>query len=578
VENEKSESVGNDEFSESETKKKLKKRLAKQKEFQKLFDLPSDQSILVDFTASLNKHGLLHTGKLYVSQDYFCFYSNIFGIKTVEVMHEPDVVDIVVKMDYKLGGAVDFVLKKDKIYNFVWLGFDVENDVEKLNSLRHTNPVIVKEKSKKLSKTKAEKTKNRKKIKKKEKKKRKNENDDGESLSNYSDSDSDEETDDSDESESISKSKNEENEESVKQKKPAFLRKITKVRIGDEVIDLEKEKADEFFDDDDDLLSDSMYTSSDFLSAQRKAVLLEDESVSVKDPIRFFRLFFSDESDFVENYRGERGDEEVEVASWQSHPQLERVREITYKAPVNAAIGPATTRVQETQRYHLKQDQLVVESVSCFLDIPYGDYFRVEQKFTITTAKNNSDNKENEESSKSVIISGKKGGEEGGVLITVSVGVNFVKSTLFKSKIERGVISETRQGTEMWLKMAREFAETAASNPALISSLLSPSSRRNSNVNRSSTLPSLLRVSSMNANRKRLEKERGSKADREGRNGGEKMWKIPSMLRGGTKRGGESGGGGIMMEDVIFRNCVIIVQTVILLLLLLKVKQIEEKM
>lgn len=45
------------------------------------FNLPSSEILLGAFTAALSKQILLH-GRLYISHNYFCFYSNVFAIKT----------------------------------------------------------------------------------------------------------------------------------------------------------------------------------------------------------------------------------------------------------------------------------------------------------------------------------------------------------------------------------------------------------------------------------------------------------------------------------------------------------------
>ena len=46
-----------------------------------LFNLPSDEFIYDDFSCAIYKAILLH-GRLFITEKNFCFYADIFGIKT----------------------------------------------------------------------------------------------------------------------------------------------------------------------------------------------------------------------------------------------------------------------------------------------------------------------------------------------------------------------------------------------------------------------------------------------------------------------------------------------------------------
>jgi len=105
--------------------------------YRKMFDLPDTEQIVVDWQSSLVKSGgLLHSGRLYISQSYFCFYSNIFGIKTRLVMPISDIVTIKKGGAFGVGGIVaihvrahntdEIVLKKHK---FVLMGINVDADL-----------------------------------------------------------------------------------------------------------------------------------------------------------------------------------------------------------------------------------------------------------------------------------------------------------------------------------------------------------------------------------------------------------------------------------------------------------------
>jgi len=205
------------------------------------------------------------------------------------------------------------------------------------------------------------------------------------------------------------------------------------------------------------------------------------EIVSAEFPVsvvKFFQLFYSDESDFQKKYHEVRGDKEIHFEKWSSHPQYGTFRTITYRAPVHAAIGPSTTRLEETQRYHLQKERLVIELVSVMHDIPYGDYFRVESKHEVTAVS--------EESCK----------------LTVYVGVNFTKKTFFEGKIKSNAAKESKESYSAWISLANEELKKRKKKRLLISKSdkqdneKQPSSPRSENLvieNNMRAIPKLMR-------------------------------------------------------------------------------------
>ncbi len=53
----------------------------KNEEFKKLFKLPQDEHLLVDYSCALQREILAH-GRLYISLNYVCFRANIIGWET----------------------------------------------------------------------------------------------------------------------------------------------------------------------------------------------------------------------------------------------------------------------------------------------------------------------------------------------------------------------------------------------------------------------------------------------------------------------------------------------------------------
>ncbi|CAG5002643.1 unnamed protein product [Parnassius apollo] len=67
---------------------------SKSEDFKRLFkDLPDEERLIVDYSCALQKDILAH-GRLYASQNYMCFYANIFGWETSMTLRWKDVTAI----------------------------------------------------------------------------------------------------------------------------------------------------------------------------------------------------------------------------------------------------------------------------------------------------------------------------------------------------------------------------------------------------------------------------------------------------------------------------------------------------
>ncbi|XP_050713278.1 protein Aster-B-like isoform X3 [Eriocheir sinensis] len=65
---------------------------SRSEDLKRLFkDLPSDERLIVDYSCALQKDILVH-GRLYVTPNYFCFYSKIFGWETFVSIKSKDIV------------------------------------------------------------------------------------------------------------------------------------------------------------------------------------------------------------------------------------------------------------------------------------------------------------------------------------------------------------------------------------------------------------------------------------------------------------------------------------------------------
>ncbi|EFA80382.1 GRAM domain-containing protein [Heterostelium album PN500] len=158
-------------------------------------------------------------------------------------------------------------------------------------------------------------------------------------------------------------------------------------------------------------------------------LLSENFNVSV---VNFFRALCSDQCNFAFTYHAKRGDSNIVVKNWAHRERFGTVRELEYVAPVNSPIGPDKTRIQETQRYHLTNKKLSIETDTIMLDIPYGDHFRIEAKWDVV-----------ETSAETCRLS-------------IQICVRFIKKTWFKSKIESGTIKESKGSFSQWVQLAKQ--------------------------------------------------------------------------------------------------------------------------
>jgi len=83
--------------------------------FIRKFNLPPEEKLLKVFSCALHKQLLLH-GRLFLSPHYFCFHSNIFGLKTTETIPISEITDIK-KNFYNLSLGVQ-IITATKQYNF----------------------------------------------------------------------------------------------------------------------------------------------------------------------------------------------------------------------------------------------------------------------------------------------------------------------------------------------------------------------------------------------------------------------------------------------------------------------------
>ena len=153
----------------------------------------------------------------------------------------------------------------------------------------------------------------------------------------------------------------------------------------------------------------------------------------------FFTTFLAN-GDFETRLRQSRGDTDVNITDWTTGTELgEHVREITFVHATGQSMGPKTTRCHQVQRYRLWTENpdepdraaVLIEGSQSNLDIPFGDYFRVDTRFDVTPVQR----------------------PDGGPACqcVASGQVTFLKSTMFRGKIDKATFATLKPSMERHL-------------------------------------------------------------------------------------------------------------------------------
>ncbi|KAL4177638.1 hypothetical protein KRP22_002568 [Phytophthora ramorum] len=176
-------------------------------------------------------------------------------------------------------------------------------------------------------------------------------------------------------------------------------------------------------------------------------ILEEAFPVSVKT---FMQLFFLDNAPFgFDKFNEQTGSTEMTINPWMTPLEEEKsfgmTRSLQFRVPIDAPIGPKSSQVDVLQCLkERKHGMRVVESSTRLVDIPYGDYFSVEDRWTIVPHSSNPN----------------------ACKIFIEMKVVFGKSTFWKNTIEARAISDNRVKWEKWVRMAKEFLDTRELNDA----------------------------------------------------------------------------------------------------------------
>lgn len=159
----------------------------------------------------------------------------------------------------------------------------------------------------------------------------------------------------------------------------------------------------------------------------------------------FFVAFLCPNSSFFEDFHRSQGHHSIQISPWQKHYKVGPVRDLRFVTPLKGwRLGPPQALCHQTQRLKAYAGQhLVFETSQVMSDIPYGDHFRVDQRWDITPSSST----------------------PGACDLEVHIAVPFTKSTMWRKFIEKSVTSSTLEAFQMFKELAERQLENCASHP-----------------------------------------------------------------------------------------------------------------
>ena len=307
------------------TRTKSRRAEEKSANFRAKFELPAEESIVDDWSCAIQKDILLH-GRMYVSQRFVCFYSNIFGHRTMEVLPF-DAITAIEKKNTSLfvPNAIEISVRTEdgaKARHFFASFQHRDTSVGVLRRLwaehqeRRSRP-------------------------------QEPEPEPEPELPPFPDDAG---------------------------SPPAAQGAAAGAEEGEEGEEREEDEAD------------IMLVAEEKQEAIKMKELISFTLESCDSCVDFFEEFFSDASATSLQYHEQRGDTACELTAWQKGTSLGYTRTVRWRAPVKGApIGPKITAAEETQRYQLSSAglSLLVETEAMYPSVPYGECFRVETHYSI---------------------------------------------------------------------------------------------------------------------------------------------------------------------------------------------------
>ncbi|CAL0324334.1 unnamed protein product [Lupinus luteus] len=387
--------------------------LLKSEEYRQLFRLPLEEVIIEDFNCALQENILIQ-GHMYLFVNFICFYSNIFGFETKRIIPLSEVTDVRrAKTAGLFHNAIEITVGSRKHFFASFLyrddAFKIIND----GWLRQANgATTITEQQESIS----------------------------ESSSQESGSMAIENVISADilDSESLPSDLSSDNSMCIEaglpcivggdpilitaSEKQTSVKQIAKTVLNNDVPSVSWNWKEENID---------APTTPEGYTCVAESVF----PIMVED---FFRYFFSDDSVmFLKSFHKRCGNKDFTCASWHPQENFGHARELSFQHPIKVYLGATFGSCHSVQKYRVyRNSHLVIETLQEVSDVPYSDYFRVEELWDIE--------RDRDESKECCIL-------------RVYVNVTFLKRTMWKGKIVQSTIEECREAYATWVNMAHEL-------------------------------------------------------------------------------------------------------------------------
>uniref|UniRef100_K3WZ21 VASt domain-containing protein n=1 Tax=Globisporangium ultimum (strain ATCC 200006 / CBS 805.95 / DAOM BR144) TaxID=431595 RepID=K3WZ21_GLOUD len=188
--------------------------------------------------------------------------------------------------------------------------------------------------------------------------------------------------------------------------------------------------------------------------ARRTSVVSDIDSVAPKDISmtqivetmfdisvdEFMAEFFWDGAAFgMAEFGTRQGSTEMKCNPWmtlEDEATYGMTRSLQFRVPVDAPIGPKSSRVDVLQCAKKGEHNVrFIETSTRLVDIPYGDYFSVEDRWTLIPRSSSS------------------------CKLFIELKVVFSKSTFWKSKIETRAIADNKSKWLEWVDLAKQHLQ-----------------------------------------------------------------------------------------------------------------------
>ncbi|KAL1802374.1 hypothetical protein ACET3Z_031021 [Daucus carota] len=376
----------------------------KSEEYRQLFRLPPEEVLIQDFNCALQESFILQ-GHMYLFVHYVCFYSNLFGFETKKIIPFEDISSVrraktaglfPTAIEITAAGKKFFFssfLSRDEALKLIEDGWSEHgNGAKSVMDQQDVSPVLSTPENGSLAG---------------EQPRSSNEAvDELESSERNNDVAEDYDTPPGTEAESVSTSSR---------------LQINLEKDAEDIVDTSSSPAKSMVwepEDSDAPKVPECYT----MVAEGKFPLEVDE---------FFNLFLSDNAlDFLESYHNKCGDKELKCSPWRPHEKYGHARDVSFKHPIKIYLGARYGSPRKIQKLRVyRNSHLIVETTQEISDVPYGDYFCVEEFWDVERIGD-------------------------GTRVRIYINVAFSKNTMWKGKIVQSTIDECRDAYATWIAHA----------------------------------------------------------------------------------------------------------------------------